>query len=91
MIQHGPCLAVIAVAENIEVIEQVVEIVQWQSFSPLLASRAASAVFRGGPLAAHHREGIVKLSRIGLPDPQHARLTKGLEPIILGVGQPSFS
>ena len=34
---------------------------------------------------------IVKLSRIGLIDPQHARLATGLEPIILGVGQPSLS
>ena len=29
-------------------------------------------------------EGIVKLSRIGLTDPQHAPFTTGLEPIILG-------
>ena len=34
--------------------------------------------------------GIVKLSRIGLTAPQHARFTTGLEPIILGVGQPSL-
>ena len=32
----------------------------------------------------------VKLSRIGLTDPQHGLFTTGLEPIILGVGQPSF-
>ena len=32
----------------------------------------------------------VKLSRIGLTDPQHAPFTTGLEPIILGVGRPSF-
>jgi len=30
------------------------------------------------------REGIVKLSRIGLADPQTSRFTTGLEPIILG-------
>ena len=36
------------------------------------------------------REGIVKLSRIALTDPQHARFTTGLEPIILGVDRPSF-
>ena len=35
-------------------------------------------------------QGIVKLSRIGLTDPQQGRFTTGLEPIILGVGQPSF-
>ena len=35
-------------------------------------------------------EGIVKLSRIGLLDPQHARFKAGPEPIILGVSQPSF-
>ena len=35
-------------------------------------------------------EGIVKLSRIGLTNPQHARGTTGFEHIILGVGQPSF-
>ena len=34
--------------------------------------------------------GIVKLSRIGLTDAQHARFTTGLEPIILEVGQASF-
>ena len=28
--------------------------------------------------------GIVKLSRIGLTDPQHGLFTTGLEPIILG-------
>ena len=33
----------------------------------------------------------VNLSRIGLPDPQHARCRIGLEPITLGVGQPSFA
>ena len=32
--------------------------------------------------------GIVKLSRIELTDPQHARFTTGSEPIILGGDQP---
>ena len=32
----------------------------------------------------------VNLSGIPLIDPQHTRVTTGLEPIILGVGQPSF-
>ncbi len=36
------------------------------------------------------RDGIVKLSRIGLTAPRHARFTTGLEPIILGVDQPSL-
>ena len=37
-------------------------------------------------------DGIVKLSRIGLPDPQHAwfTFTIGLDPIIWGVSQSSF-
>ena len=35
-------------------------------------------------------EGIVKLSRIGLADPQRARFMTILGPIISGVGQPSF-
>ena len=39
---------------------------------------------------ARDTKGIVNLSRIGLPDPQHARCRIGLEPIILGVSQPSF-
>ena len=32
--------------------------------------------------------GIVKLSGIALIDPQHTWFATGLEPIILGVGQP---
>ena len=35
-------------------------------------------------------DGIVKLSTIGLTVPQHARFTTGLEPIILGIDQPSL-
>ena len=34
--------------------------------------------------------GIVNLRGIPLIDPQHTRVTTGLEPIILGGGQPSF-
>ena len=34
-----------------------------------------------------HR-GIVKLSGIAMIDPQHTGFATGLEPIILGVGQP---
>ena len=34
--------------------------------------------------------GIVKLSRIGVTDPQHAGHTMGLERRIFGVGEPSF-
>ena len=33
-------------------------------------------------------EGIVKLSGIAMIDPQHTGFATGLEPIILGVGQP---
>ena len=33
----------------------------------------------------------VKLTKSQLTDPQHARFTTGPEPIIFGVGQPSFS
>ena len=36
------------------------------------------------------RQDIIKLSRIGLTAAKHARFTTGLEPIILGVGQPSL-
>ena len=32
--------------------------------------------------------GIVKLSGIAMIDPQHTGFATGLEPIILGVGQP---
>ena len=32
--------------------------------------------------------GIVKLSGIAMIDPQHTGFARGLEPIILGVGQP---
>mgnify|MGYP002637660896 CR=1 FL=1 len=35
-------------------------------------------------------DGTVKLSRIWLTHPRHAGFTRALEPIILGVGQPSF-
>ena len=34
------------------------------------------------------QEGIVKLSGIAMIDPQHTGFATGLEPIILGVGQP---
>ena len=34
------------------------------------------------------RNGIVKLSGIAMIDPQHTWFATGLEPIILGVGQP---
>ena len=34
--------------------------------------------------------GIVKLSGLGLTDPQHTPFTTRLEPIILGVGQPNL-
>ena len=34
------------------------------------------------------RNGIVKLSGIAMIDPQHTGFATGLEPIILGVGQP---
>ena len=34
------------------------------------------------------RQGIVKLSGIAMIDPQHTGFATGLEPIILGVGQP---
>ena len=43
-----------------------------------------------GDLSDLPGEGIVRLSRIGLTDPQHAWFTTGLEPIILGVSPPSF-
>ena len=33
-------------------------------------------------------DGIVKLSGIAMIDPQHTGFATGLEPIILGVGQP---
>ncbi len=33
-------------------------------------------------------QGIVKLSGIAMIDPQHTGFATGLEPIILGVGQP---
>ena len=42
------------------------------------------------PYANNRAEGIVKLSRIGLFDPQHGRATMALEPIILRLGHPSF-
>ena len=52
----------------------------------LPATRAASAVFRGGPFAfADYREGIVKLSRIRLTDPQDDGLKSRREPGMLGV------
>ena len=34
------------------------------------------------------RDGIVKLSGIAMIDPQYTGFARGLEPIILGVGQP---
>ena len=36
----------------------------------------------------HCQVGIVKLSGIAMIDPQHTGFATGLEPIILGVGQP---
>ena len=41
---------------------------------------------RPGSPQAH--AGIVKLSGIAMIDPQHTWFATGLEPIILGVGQP---
>ena len=38
--------------------------------------------------SGHSFDGIVKLSGIAMIDPQHTGFATGLEPIILGVGQP---
>ena len=48
------------------------------------------AVVHAGLLcdAIVEHEGIVKLSGIAMIDPQHTGFATGLEPIILGVGQP---
>ena len=52
-------------------------------------SQAACAALLGvSPESYRTWDGIVKLSGIAMIDPQHTGFATGLEPIILGVGQP---
>ena len=63
------------------------------SFQGVLASLLTNRLLTTGPPLRYCCEipdGIVKLSRIRLTHIQHARVTTGLGPIILGVGPSSF-